>query len=323
MSNQAPWPLRIAIALLVWLIGIAPAISAERTSALAPALGPAPAPQVQPRMLDSTPGNPANARGPASTQSVTDQRVPKWELPAITVVGESRLKSDQFVGSYSQPRWTVDRRFPGVRTYVIPEGTAEFEYWMRSDIGRKGTPRFQNQFELEFGLPYRFQLDLYGIQRSEDHETFFDTQVELRWALADWGTIVWNPTLYLEYASREDDADKVEVKLLLADQFGDGWHWGQNLLYEAEISGGREWEYGWTGGISKTIVDTRFDVGAEAQLSFFDEAGSRGSYTYEAFLGPSFQYRPTTRTHMNFAPLFGIGGESPVAKIFFNFGYEF
>jgi hypothetical protein len=27
--------------------------------------------------------------------------------------------------------------------------------------------------------------------------------------------------------------------------------------------------------------------------------------------------------HLNVAPLFGIGSESPVAKIFFNFGYEF
>ena len=35
------------------------------------------------------------------------------------------------VGSYNQPAWTTQRPFATTRTYVLPEGTCEFEQWVR------------------------------------------------------------------------------------------------------------------------------------------------------------------------------------------------
>ncbi len=64
-------------------------------------------------------------------------------------------------------------------------------------------------------------------------------------------------------------------------------------------------------------------MGVEAQVSFFDVHGERGTYRDETFVGPSVQYRPTPRMHLDFAPLIGVDHESPAAKILFNFAYEF
>ncbi len=261
----------------------------------------------------------------AASQPANKHPAP-FELPAVTVVGEQpgALREEDRVGGYSQPRWTVDRRFPGVRTYVVPENSFTFEYWTRADIPRRGPTEIQHLFEAEIGLPYRFQLDLYGIVRSEDNnENFFDNQIELRYAFADWGKIWGNPTLYLEYANRDQAADKVEMKLLLAGELAPGWHWGQNILFEAEVGGDREYEYGWTGGISYTVIDEKLSVGLEAQFSLFDVKGDRGTYRDETFIGPSVQYRPTPRIHLDVAPLIGVTGESPAAKLLFNFSYEF
>jgi hypothetical protein len=283
------------------------------------------APTRVPLMMDTTPVvNPAEHGRSPTTQPGAASKVPNWELPPVTVVGQPALKSDQYVGSYEQPRWTVDRRFPGTRVYVVPEGTVEFEYWFRADVPRGGgDTETRHMFELEFGLPYRFQLDLYGIVRSEGQETFIDNAIELRWAFADWGKIWGNPTIYLEYVNREEKYDKLEAKLLLGGQFGRGWHWGQNIIWEGETGGECEYEYGWAGGISKVLIDTKLEAGVEAQVSFFDVKDDRGDYSSEVFVGPSVQFRPSARTHLNFAPLFGIGDQSPCAKVLFNFGYEF
>ncbi len=257
-------------------------------------------------------------------RSLPKAHFPGWELPAITVVGNPTLKSDDRVGSYGQPRWSVDRRFPGTRIYVVPEGTVEFGYWLRADVPRHGPAETQNIFELEFGLPYRFQLDFYGIVRKDGgEENFFDNAVEVRYALADWGKIWGNPTLYAKYGNIDQEPDKVELKLLLGDDLAPRWHWGQNLLWETQTGGEREYEYGWAGGLSYTVIDTKLDVGAEAQVSFYDIHGHRCTYTHEVFLGPSIQYRPASRVHLDIAPLIGIGSESPAAKLFLNFGYEF
>ncbi len=281
-------------------------------------------------LMDSMPlVNPADAGrqpGGPSTQT-SEARLTPYTMPPVTVVGEGPelLHEEELIGSYAEPRWAADRRFPGVRTYVMPEGAVEFEYWTRADVPRKGSTEIQHQFELEFGLPDRFQLDFYAIARTQGpgQPTLFDQQVELRYAFADWGEIRGNPTLYLEYANLGQDAPKIEVKLLLAGELGSGWHWGQNILWEASTNAQREYEYGWTGGLSKTVIDEKFSLGAEAQFSLFDVHGHRGRYRDETFLGPSIQYRPRPTLHLDIAPLIGVDHESPAGKLFFVFGCEF
>ena len=42
----------------------------------------------------------------------------------------------------------------------------------------------------------------------------------------------------------------------------------------------------------------------------------------EILLGPSFQWRPTPRTHIDIVPLFGLTDDSPVAQVFLVFGID-
>src|SRR4029079_14072784 len=94
------------------------------------------------------------------TQPVDAPRQRSFELPPVTVVGEAQpqLKEEERVGSYEQPRWTATRRFPNTRIYVIPEKQVEVEYWIRPTFTRDGTTEIRSLYELEVGLPWRFQL---------------------------------------------------------------------------------------------------------------------------------------------------------------------
>jgi len=70
-------------------------------------------------------------------------------------------------------------------------------------------------------------------------------------------------------------------------------------------------------------IEGKILLGGELKCSLNDVHGSRGDYEKELLVGPSLQYRAGTHVHLDFAPLIGIGGESPAAQIFFVAGYEF
>jgi hypothetical protein len=279
--------------------------------------------------------NPADAQKPPETKPAAQQAPPaperlrSWELPAVTVVGEpaSELREEDRVGSYGQPRWTATRRFPGTRVYVIPEGKVEFEYWLRPTIEQHGPAEIRHLWELEFGLPYRFQLDLYYRidQEGDTSEWLQGEQVELRYALADWGVIPGNPTLYFEWVALEQRPDKIEPKILFGGEIAPRWHWGLNLVAELELGGEKEYEYQVTTGVSYSIIDSKFSAGVEAIGMISDVDGDRGDFSHSEaiFIGPSLQYRPMPPMTLNFAPLFGVTNDSPDARIFINFGYEF
>src|SRR5690349_2457006 len=62
---------------------------------------------------------------------------PSWVMPEVVVEGKRpSLKEEQLVGTYAQPRWTARRRFPSTRVYVVPEGVAQFEQWIRPTFDR-------------------------------------------------------------------------------------------------------------------------------------------------------------------------------------------
>jgi len=229
------------------------------------------------------------------------------------------------VGSYGQPRWTATRRFPGTRVYVVPEGKIEFEYWLRPTINKDGSTDTRSLYELEMGLPKRFQLDLYlrTDQEGDKGDMLLGEQIEVRWAFADWGKIPGNPTVYFEYVMLEDRPDKIEPKLLLGGELAPRWHWGANLVAEIELGGPRSHEYQLTGAVSYTVIDSKFSVGAESQLIMTDVAGDRGNFDTEVLLGPSIQFRPLPQMTINFAPLVGLTDDSPDAQIYLNLGWEF
>ena len=273
--------------------------------------------------------NPANAQGPQLEAQRTDERPRTYDMPPVTVYGKAPLRDDDRIGTYAQPRWTADRLFSETRVYVIPKGKVEFEYWLRTDTPKNKPTRVRQMFEAEFGLPGRFQLDLYAV-RNKTGETgtaqFDTTQVELRWALADWGKLWGNPTTYWEWKQSSDGFDTAEIKLLLGGNIASGWHWGSNLVWEHEMGGAAETSNEWTVGISKTVRDRKASVGIETQLALVNERdrpGHRTDFETEFMIGPSFQFRPLPQIHIDIAPLIGVSDAAKRSKVFVVFGYEF
>jgi hypothetical protein len=254
-------------------------------------------------------------------------RLRSYELPPVTVTGRqpSALREEDRVGSYQQPRWTTVRRFPNTRVYVVPEGKIETELWFIPRFHRDGSTDSRALAELEIGLPWRFQLDLYyRLDTYTSGSADNGAQIELRWALADWGKIPFNPTLYAEYIVFEGDRPEIaEFKLLLGDELAPRWHWGINLVAELETGGEREYVYEIDGGISYTLFDEKFSVGAEAKIEFATTRDSRSEYDATILVGPSFQWKPLPQLTVNVAPLFGVERDDPTARVYLNVGWEF
>lgn len=249
-----------------------------------------------------------------------------WEMPAVHQSGgpAPALREEERIGTYGQPRWTATRRFPTTRAYVVPEGKVEVELWGRATI-EDDIVKYRFLQEIEFGLPYRFQFDFYFRQDLVDLET--DTagvaaQFELRWALADWGRIWGNPTLYLEYILKDGSPDVIEPKLLFAGELAQGWHAALNLTLEHELSGEYEREWGVRGGVSYSLVDSRLGLGAEGVVNAVDVSGARGDFEWEVFLGPSLQWKPVDPLTINVVPLIGLLPEGPIAQLYLNLGVE-
>ena len=275
------------------------------------------------------PGNPADAQRQTTSASgaTTDNHEIAAEMEAIIIEGHrSSLHEEDRIGPNQQPRWTAFRRFPSTRIYVQPEGYVGVEQWYRISEHKHGEgTRSIAQTEIEFGLPHRMQLDLYLINRRDvpGAETQTDNAIELRYAFADWGKVWGNPTMYFELIQQDNEANKAEVKLLLGDEFREGWHWGTNFVWEYTMGDSKTREYEWTFGVSRTVRDDKFSLGVEAKVGIEDESGARGEWERDYRIGPSFQWRPMPRMHIDFAPLFGWTDTSKRADIYTIFGYEF
>lgn len=277
--------------------------------------------------------NPADQAQPApeSVAEMSSDHQPSWKMVGepVTVIGEplSDLREEDRIGAYHQPRWTARRRFDETRVYVVPQGDFEFEYWLVPEFPREGgETEVDQQYEVEIGLPHRFQLDLYTVAHKTGNSGplgLDQTKVELRWALADWGRLWGNPTLYLEWIGINNAPDHVETKLLFGGEIAPRLHWGANLVFEHEMGGEQTNSYEGTGGLSYTIRDEKWSVGAEAKLAWEDVKASRGTYTRETLLGPSLQFRPLPRAHVDLAALAGLGHDSPKAKMILILGWEF
>ena len=276
--------------------------------------------------------NPADkpADKPAATQEQKpEDRLHTWEMPPVNVFGKAALAEEDRIGDYAQPRWTTHRRFGETRVYVIPKGMIDFEYWLIPKTRKDGTTDTASQYEVEFGLPGRVQVDLYAVAHKEGIDgpfTVSEQKMEVRWAFADWGKIWGNPTLYVEWKNENAAPDHFEGKLLLGGEITSGWHWGSNFVWEHELGGPQENSNEWTTGLSYTVRDSKASVGVETQLAFvnaLDSRGNRGAFEKEFLIGPSLQFRPLPQMHIDFAPLFGVTHAAARSKIFVVLGWEF
>lgn len=244
--------------------------------------------------------------------------------------GGSSLREEQLVGSNEQPEWTTQRRWAKTRAYVIAPGQIEFEQWYKLQTPKGSAPDHFWQTELGMGFEGGWQGDVYlNYGHNPGGPTKYEgAQFEVRKALAKWGEIPMNPTLYLEYVANQRASDKVEAKVLLADEICPGWHWGSNLVYEQETSGARETELALSGAVSYAVQDSKFSVGAEFNLERVTGKGfqSNDDAVNEFLIGPAFQWRPTENSHVDFSPLFGLtksDREDPRYEIWLIFGWDF
>jgi hypothetical protein len=277
--------------------------------------------------------NPADAQQKPESQQPAQHQAPaprlrSWEMEPTVVSAErlSNLREEDPIGDYGQPRWTAHRRFPTTRVYVVPAGKVEVEHWTRVKVPEKGPSTVETQYEIEFGLPGRIQIDLYAVTEktgSEGELDWSEHKYEVRYALADWGEIWGNPTLYAEWVESNGGPDKIEAKLLLGGEVTEGWHWGSNLVYEHEVSGELESEYELTLGLSHTIRDEKLSLGGEMKAALTDVHDDRGDFDESLEIGPSLQWRPLPPMHVDIATLFGVTDDSRDADIFVVLGWEF
>ena len=255
------------------------------------------------------------------------------QLPEIEVRG-APLKEAQAVGPYAQPEWTTQRRFPTTRVYLQEDpGDFSLEGWWRGQWFKDGSNQQRFEEEVEVGLPHRFQLDIYHGWGTEEADNGSNNSqlalkneflsAELRYALADWGKIPLNPTLYGEYTYNLFAPDQVEVKLLLGDQIGQDIHWGLNIAREEEIADPLHLEIEIAQAASYTLIDQKLSIGYEWEYSQESDTGNRANPEKLFRIGPSLQWRPTRNTHLDIVPLFGCSHDAPVVESYLVFGIDF
>lgn len=249
--------------------------------------------------------------------------------PIVVVDRPGWLKEEAFIGEMKRPEWTSKRRFGFSRVYIQQDPwQVSVEQWWRvrsfRDQGRKPEQKFIE--EIEIGLPWRMQLDIYGDWGHENGRTKRqDMAFELRWALADWGVIPLNPTLYGEYKLSDGtyDSDYYEVKLLLGDDFTPRLHWALNFSYERQVARARNNELVISQGISYTLIDQLLSVGLEMQYKYENQQTARQNGERKFALGPSVQIRPTPNSWINLVCMAGCSAPTPAIEGFVIFGYNF
>jgi len=283
--------------------------------------------------------------GDSSAAQSPSTRTHSWELPPLTVVGqrESSTADDDLVGSYAQPRWTTVRRFSEVRTYVIPQGQVEFEYWFfdtlpssnqldtAKSLGQsRPQPEIKQQYEVEMGLGHRLQLDLYLVYLKDGTSgtnQLDSTKFELRYALADWGKLWGNPTLYGEWTQAARGADSVEAKLLLCDDINQRWAWASNLVAEQKTGDARDLGLEWNSALACSAIDRVLSVGVETNFanisSRTDPSTSHRDNHWEISAGPSIRYNPIPQVHAILSEFIGLNRDTPQAKTALVIGWEF
>jgi hypothetical protein len=243
------------------------------------------------------------------------------QMPRVIVTGTN--VEETLFGPNEQPEWTASRRFTRTHVYVLPPWQISTELGWRTTYPREGIPSHQLTQEIELGLPYRFQIDYQAAERIQGGVwSYADSSVELRWALADWDRIPLNPTLKAEYKFNNAEANAYELTLSLGGELASGWHWGNEWFYEQQVGDDREREYAVSAALSYTLIDQKLGIGIESKLSDETDKDDRHSHL-QCFVGPSLQWRPTPRTRLDIAPLFGVTGPSPRLQTFIFFGFDF
>ncbi|MEO7166130.1 MAG: hypothetical protein ABI787_02700 [Spartobacteria bacterium] len=264
--------------------------------------------------------------------------------PTLTITG------DELPGAYGAPGAFSRSRFSPLTTaYVLPPGSVYAALIYEGDAFREGKPDHLITQEVEVGLPYRFGLALENrIEHFNGDTENSSFSIEGRYALADWGKIPLNPTIFAEYkfgtgkilheegpppppeeAAAEDGPpdrpDAYEFRLLLSQEFGGRFEWAFNAFFERENTGDRGREWGFAQSIQTPILlpRERLKAGLEMQYQNFTVKDTRGSPIHRFSIGPSVSFKPAPHMRFDLTPLFGVTKDSPRVQVFAIFSYVF
>lgn len=251
----------------------------------------------------------------AISRGAEAQRTDSTHIFKEVLVEATKLPLQTKVGEYEQPLWSTMRMFPSTRVYVMnPPGTAMYEKWFDIRDRRDGPAQIRMRDEFTVGLGNRLQLDLYShtVYDGEGDMRDFDWRgfsFEFRYALADWGKLPGNPTLYWE-TKMLDGGWGIEPKLLLGGQAGANSIWGLNFIYEGNVKPTRELqhrEYAATGSYA-LIINDDLTIGGSFMYRNND------FNTVEYYVGPLIQYRVSNREYITVEALPGLNPDSKSSR---------
>ena len=261
----------------------------------------------------------------------------------VVVTGDDIRSAYGAPGAFSRTRFA-----PLTTAYVLPPWQFYFGEIYEGDAFQHGPPDHLFTQEVEMGLPGRF-----GVAAETQLERFhggggFETvSLEGRYALADWGKIPLNPTLFVEYkfgvgpirheeippppgsGEEEEESgppqrpDAYEIRLLLSEEFCHRWEWALNAFFEKENTGDRGREWGFAQSVVTPILlpKEQLKVGLEMEYKNFTVKDTRGNAENSVVIGPTVAYRTSKNTRFDVSALFGCNDESPHAQIFAVFSW--
>ena len=245
---------------------------------------------------------------------------------ATVIVTAKKYPLQTKVGPYNQPLWSTMRMFPSTRVYVMnPPGSVMYEKWFDIRDRRDGPAQIRMRDEFTFGLGKRLQLDLYShtVYDGENGNKTFSWRGfswELRYALADWGKIWGNPTIYYEMKML-DGYWGIEPKLLLGDRIGNNGIWGLNLIYEGNLANTKEEkepEYASTASYGY-IINNDLTLGVSGMYRRNDFGGGSN----EVYFGPLIQYRFNGHAYLTIETMPGFTQESKASRSTIIFAWRF
>src|SRR6516225_11964070 len=284
----------------------------------------------------------------AGNQSVRAQATTQ---PAVVVTAQGAPSVYEEVPSaYGAPPEFSRSRFSNVvNAYVLPPWSFFFGELYEGQGFRHGPPDHLFTQEIEMGLPWRFNVAAEAqFERFNGGGGGQTVSLEARWALADWNKIPLNPTIFAEYkfgvgtirheevppppgGGEEEESgppkvpDAYEVRLLLAQDFGERVEWAMNWFFEKENTGdrGREWGFSQAAMMPVLLPNERLKVGIEMEYRNLTVKDTRGDPLHSFTIGPTVAWKPTAQTRLDISPLFGCTAGAPVADVFVAFSWLF
>ena len=289
--------------------------------------------------------------GPAFNRSVHAQASTQQTV-VVTAPGAPSAYEEVPSAYGAPPEFSRSRFSNAVNAYVLPPWAFFFGELYEGQAFRHGPPDHLFTQEIEMGLPWRLNVAAETeLERFNGGGGVQTVSLEARWALADWNKIPLNPTIFAEYkfgvgtirheevapppgAGGEEEEeeggppkvpDAYEVRLLLAQDFGEHVEWAMNWFFEKENTGdrGREWGFSQAAMTPILLPNERLKVGIEMLYKNTTVKDTRGDPLHSFTIGPTLAWKPTAQTRLDISPLFGCTAGAPVADVFVAFSWLF